>query len=447
MAYEQMVQVSISLETSPISRASFGTPLFIGAHNFFTDRIRVYQSISAVGEDFPTTSNEYKAANSAFSQDATPSTIKIGRVETDLVTLTPDAVTAVGQVYSVSVTGTDDVTINATFTTTTGSETATDIVTDLTADLSAIVGVTVGGTTTLTLAKSGTDPFAIGIPTRLVPTYTTSETGEASIVAIEQVDNDWYFLAAEDHTEAYVLAMATAIEARDKLYFTSVAEAGALLASVEPATETLGKLVEGGYLRTSGWFHDEADDIFPEMAYIAVGSVFDPGKGVWANNRVEGAGGAARDPGTGISLTTTQKNNLNARRAGFVEITAGQNVTSSQSGKVAGNEWVDVIRNRDFLQARITEQYQFYMINQPVIPYTQSGIDATESVLSSELSKYVGTDKTPNILRDIDPFTINFPRAEDVDALTKATRIFTGAFDAFLSGAIQIVKITGTLSL
>jgi hypothetical protein len=446
MAYEAPVQVNISLATTPIQRASFGTLIFIGAHNYFTDRVRSYGSINEVAEDFPTTSEEYIALNNAFSQDTSPNVVKVGRREVDTLTLTPAAVIASGQTYSVSVTGTDNVTINASFTTSTGSETATDIVTALSAALSGIVGVTVGGTSTLTLAKSGADPFSIADPTRMIVTATTSESAADTLIAIEEVDNEWYFVTAHDHTQTYIEAMAAAVESRTKLYYFATQDTDCLSGVPVATADPLSYVQANSYFRTSGWWYHEADTKFPETAYVAIWSVFDPGKAINALNSIAGLDIARNPNNLTAGLTTSQKTAILDRTGNFTELLGGQNVASAQSGKVAANEWVDVIRNRDFLEARITEDYQSYMVNQKIVPYTQEGINGLESVLDGTLSRYVSTAKSPNVLDSENPFEIRFPKAKDVDFNTKATREFTGEFDAYLAGAIQIVKINGTLS-
>ncbi len=442
--YSEIVNVTISLETAQVSRASFGIPVFIGAHNWFTDRIRIYNDINAVGEDIPSDSEEFAAAEAAFKQDPKINQIKIGRRDTDLLTLTPDAVTAIGQVYEVKVTGTDDVTVTSSFTTVTGSEADTDVVTALIAGLASVVGVTVGGTTTLTLAKAGTDPFSIADVLRMTVVATATESAEDALQAVEDADNDFYFVTAHDHTEAFVLAMADAVEAREKLYFVSIQEQDSIAALAVPATETLGKLLEGNYFRTAGWFHQDADTVFPEMAYVAVGAVFDPGKGIWANNRVEGITTAA-DPSTGIPLSPTQKNNLVQRNANFTENVGGISIT--RRGTVSALEWIDTIRDRDFLKSEIEADMQTLLINNPKIPYTDFGIAKANSTLKSTLDRSVETETSPNILQAVTPYFTTFPRAASVSAATKATRKLNGTFVGYLSGAIQITEIQGSLQL
>lgn len=444
MALQDIVNVSISLSTTAVSRAGFGTPVFIGAHRFFTERIRAYTSITAAAVDLPSGSNELAAVTSAFSQDVSPSVVKVGRRDVDLLTYTPAAVTAVGQVFSINVVGTDDVAILASFTTTTGSETATEVITALAAALSGIVGVTVGGTTTLTLAEAtpGT-PFAVTSFTLLTQTTTVTETADASLTAIEAVDTDFYFVAADDHTETFVLAMAAAMETRSKIYFVSVSEAGALAALAQPATDILGKLAENNYFRSSGWFHQDADTTFPEMAFIALAAPADPGSKVWANNKVAGLS-ASQDPSSGINLTFTQESNLDDRNANWVGVVGGIDI--SRRGKVAGDEWIDAIRNRDFLEARLTEGLQNLQINQPVIPYTDSGISMVRGTVTSVLNRSVSTSTTPNILQENNPYTTDFPRAADVPFAEKQLRELNASFEGFLAGSIQITKIVGNLT-
>ncbi len=78
---KDIVQVSITRETAKITRVGFGTPMILGVHSAFTERIRSYASITAVAVDFATTSDEYRMANILFSQQLSPATIKIGRRE------------------------------------------------------------------------------------------------------------------------------------------------------------------------------------------------------------------------------------------------------------------------------------------------------------------------------------------------------------------------------
>lgn len=450
MALQDIVNVSISLETSVVSQVGFGTPMFLSSHRRFSERVRGYPNIEAVAADFATTDAAYIAANSAFSQLPKPSLVKIGRREAKVI-LTPVAET-VGLTTSVTVTVNDNDSIVATYVTG-AAEDAQIIATDLAADIngdpnvSAHVTATVVGTGSAAVLEIDVDDaaswFTISAEDNLAISYASTETPADSLAAVELEDEDFYFVASEDHTEAHVLAMAAAVEARKKIYFTSVAEAGALAALADPATDILGKLAESNYFRTSGWFHDKADTLFPEMAFIAVASTADAGKKVWGNNRIRGIT-ASKDPSTGKKLTYTQRNNLKARNANWIESVGGLDITNK--GKVAGDEWIDVIRDLDFMEARVTENFQTKMINSPKIPITDSGINEMRSVLHSTLDRMVSTPTQVNILQENTPYVSTFPRASEVSFADKANRILNASFVAYLAGAIQVTSITGTLT-
>lgn len=443
MALQDIVNVSISLQTTSVSRAGFGTSIFIGSHRWFTERVRVYNSIKAAEEDLPSGSEELAAVTTAFSQDVAPKSVKVGRRDVDVLTFTPTAVTTSGQTFGITVVGTNGTSVAASFTTTTGSETATDVCNALRTGLSSVVGVTVSGTDTLTLAEAtaGT-PFAVTKLDDLTQTVTVTETASQVLTAIEEEDSDFYFIAAHDHTETFVLAMAAAVEARSKIYFMSTDEAAALTALAQPATDILGKLEENNYFRTSGWFHQDADTKFPEMGFIAIASPYTPGGKIWANNKV--AAIASSTSSTGKDLTFTQRNYLNARNANWVESVGGIDIT--RNGKVAGDEWIDAIRNRDYLEARITEGLQNLLINQPVIPYTDSGIGMVRSTVTSVLNRSVSTESKPSILQENNPYTTDFPRSADVPFAEKQLRELNASFVGYLAGAIQITNIKGTLT-
>jgi len=449
MALEDIVQVSISLETSAVSRAGFGIPIFISAHNWFTERVRTYTNLVGLEADIPAGSEEHTAASAFFSQSPAPSQIKVGRREVDLITFTPSAATATGQVYTITVVGTDDVAVVATFTTSTGSETAADIVTDLKADLSGIVGVTVAGTTTLTLSKSGSTAFSVNTLKRLADAYTVTETAAAGLSAIEAVDSDFYFITAHDHTEAYILSMAAAVEAKEKLYFVSSQDVNGLATLAVPATDTLGKLTDLNYFRTASMFHQTADTTFPECAFVGKGGPYEPGTITWANKQLAGVAFGINPTSLNV-LSATELNNLQARNANVVIRTGGIPIT--REGRVVGGgsglgEWIDVIRSRDLLIARIREAYQNKLINAPKVSYTDNGIAEMRGVLTTTLNRYVSTEASPNILRENDPYTTNFPRAADVSLAEKSASKLTGSFTAILAGAIHVVVVTGTLAL
>ena len=64
-----IVNVSISLDTTGVQQAGFGVPIFIGAHRWFPERFRSYNNIQAVSEDIPT---DYAAQHLVVRDDHSP---------------------------------------------------------------------------------------------------------------------------------------------------------------------------------------------------------------------------------------------------------------------------------------------------------------------------------------------------------------------------------------
>jgi hypothetical protein len=450
MALQNIVNVSISLDTAPITQAGFGTPIFIGKHRWFPQRHRVYTSATAAAAELGADSDELKAVNAIFSQTPAPTSVMVGRRNGDAL-LTPTTPTD-GMVFSVTVEDQDGNTLVASYTAESG-DTAEDVVDaikaaiDGDAEIGAATTTTKTGTgasTTLTIADADTShQFGVGSLTNIAVSVASTETASAVIAAVEEETTDFYYVTAHDHTETFVLAMAAAIEARSKVYAVSIGTVGSIAALADPATDILGKLAAGEYFRTIGMFHQNADTSFPECAYVGVGAPRQPGKITWSHKRLAGVSVSAH-PTTGKKLSASEKNALADRNANFVEDVGGVAIT--REGKVVAGEWIDVITSRDLLVARITEAYQSKFINTPKVPYTDSGINSLRGVLTTTLNRYISNESTPNILDEANPYTTNFPKAADVPFNDKANRVLNASFKCYLAGAIHVAFLDGSLT-
>ena len=445
MSYQPFVTVNIALDVTAVNRASFGTPIFIADHVWFKEQTRSYTSFKALAEDVPTSSNVYAAMQSAYSQDVDPIIIKVGRREVDSITFTPTAATTAGQVYTLAVLDTADATTTATFTTITGSETATEIATHFFTALGSAAGVTVvDNTGSVTLSKSGTAAYAVTDVARFTYTTVTSQSAADMMATITDADNDFYFVACSDHSQAFVLALAQDIQARTKQYWVSTQEQADLAVYSESATDTPSQLKQEVRDRTFYWFHHDADTKFPEMEYISILAPYDAGKQLVANNttKIE----AARNPLTGNYLNTTDKTNLVNKNGSFTEVVGGVAITRQGSSSGAATIFADIMRDRDFLTARVKEAYQNFMIREGKVAYTDSGIARLENVLSSTLDRYIETETQANILQKDNPYVITFPERSGVSFADVASQIYNGGFTAYLAGGIQIVVVLGSLT-
>jgi hypothetical protein len=81
---ENIVRVQIQLGSQQVNRPGFGVGLILASFAWnpvATDRIRFYGSLTAVGADFATNSEVYKAATLYFGQSVQPTQLAIGRID------------------------------------------------------------------------------------------------------------------------------------------------------------------------------------------------------------------------------------------------------------------------------------------------------------------------------------------------------------------------------
>lgn len=274
---------------------------------------------------------------------------------------------------------------------------------------------------------------------------TDVETPEEAILAIEDVDTDWYFVTAEAHTEAEVLGYAAAVESRTKLYFTSTEEQGALTPYDEGVSTDVAALIkEAGYDRTKCLFHHDADEQFYECQYVGFNAPYAAGSVIWTNLSVSGMS-ASQNPATGNALTSSQKGYLEDRSCSYTEKLDASTVII-RNGFSAGGTSLDLIRGRDNLESDINDAMMSLFVRQngTKIGYTNAGITLLMSTVDSVLYRY--TLPSRNFIKD--GYTLNFLMADDVPTADKEAQVYqSGSFTAELQGAISSSIITGVLSI
>lgn len=442
-AITDIANVAISLQGVTVSRQGYGTPVFLSKHAFTENVVESFSNLIQVGQVFPTTHNVYKAAVSFFSNSPVGKAFKVGKIDNSLL-LTAGAV-ATGKVYSFTIKSgllSANITVTAT-----GSDTTTTIATAIASAVEAstvaakVVATSALGVVTI-VPTLPTDTFSVAALNNLTDTYTSTATAAASLVKVLDADSDCYFITSEDHTEAWVLALAADVEAREKLYGVSVSGAtnyGSYTEGASISGDILGKLADQGYMRTFTLYHQSADTNFPELNYIGHNAPFDAGSVIWTNNVVSLSATQNVD---GNILTGTQQNNLSARNATFIRNEGGNNAT--RGGLVVGGERIDNIRGRDALQDEMKANLTALLLNQKggKLPYNNEGINQVRSVINKSLDEFVRR----NFIND--NYIVSLPDERDVQASKKAIGLFDqGTFKAELTGAIELIDIMGTLSV
>lgn len=248
----------------------------------------------------------------------------------------------------------------------------------------------------------------------------------------------WYVVCPAGVPEAQYETMAQWTEANVNLFgYTFVGE-----------TDPVGS----GYYRSFG-FDGKVKDIVLEgenpdsNAYMSVGAAvkclsYQSGSETWAYKSLGGL--------TPSDFSATHEALLEAANLNYYETLAGLNVT--RNGKVKAGEWIDIIRFRDWLENDMRVRVATVLLSNPKIPYTDGGIALIKAAMIASLmqGQVNGGISDTTVATDgslIPGFSVSVPAAASISAADKAARVLNNCkFEAYLSGAIHVVKILGYLS-
>jgi hypothetical protein len=441
---EQIVNVTISRETTAVTQAGFGVMLFLGKHKNFNENAREYSNLDAVtGDGFGITTPEYLAASVYFGQEVSPTTLMIGRQTTDDVqVLTFTAAGGAGESYILEIgVGSDPV---ETFThTSAGAETAAAVATAMTALVNG------SGTLALTMDDSAADGTATTTPDVALTPYTldlgingisislSSATTLTDALATANQDVDFYGVSAYSHEEADILEVAAWANANKKIHGYSTSNT---VDKTTALTDIMGQLQALSYDRSFGLWDAEGG--------VGQGDATEYAESAWMGDRLPSAPGSSTwmfKTLSGISvdsLTTTESTNIRNKNGNTYETIGGVNIT--REGKMASGEYIDVIRGVDWLESRMEERVYGRLVNLAKIPYTNAGIAIIEAEIRAQLQEAIAA----GVLDGDAGFTVTVPRVSEVSANDRANRILPDiTFEARLAGAVHAVIIKGVVSI
>lgn len=447
--WNPIVNVDITLNTAGTTREGFGLPLFLASTDNFEERIRGYTSLTEVAEDFDESTAAYKAAKQLWSQTPKVTQLYIGRRTMQYTVSIPDTV-AEGSEYSLTVAIGGGVSQPFQYTAK-ESDTALIVLNEFKSQIEASptikdgVNVSVTGTgasATMIITKAGDNDFVK--VTSIAPTTsiaaTTADTASAALASIETYSTDWYFISAEDRTQQFVLAMASEIQARKKIFFTANADVKALQGTdLTSATDVPAQLAKSKYTRTVCLWHHTAEYDYPEMAYIAYGAPYDAGSIAWGNAQLTGVA-ASLQPANQRPLTSIQKSALDTRSCNFIDLDGGVPVV--RRGITSGGEWIDIVRGVNWLESDLKTSLRDLLINQKggKITYDDTGITRIRQVIETSLQRAVNRNF-------LSTYTVTVPKASQVALADKKARILKDVtFHGILAGAILDVDLKGTVA-
>ena len=437
---DDIVKVDIELATKGISKADFGTPLIAGTLMSFAERVRSYSDYdSAIEDKLP--QSILNALNEGFSQSPRPAVIKVGRLSVSKATISGKQVIALG-VYSFKV-GDFEYSFTAS-----ESPTLASIATGLAAVVadhsgSLITAVASGDTLQISWkSQSNISNVELGENLEWVSLSGSEEYSgiQEDLAAIEAEDSSWYGLCLVDRILDLQKEAAKWIEANTKLFFAVSADSNCW--SATSTTDLLSVMRDNQYYRTITIAHKDGNTQYPDVAWACDCFNYTPGSETWALKSL-----AAITPS---KFTKTQQNVIHGKNGNTFEF-YHENVALTMPGKVAAGEWVDVIRFRDWLKDNIQTEMTSMLINRPKLPYTDSGIQTAVNCLRASLQKGqnvggIAPDEVDSNNENVPGFEIAYPRAADLTANEKASRILNLGFRARLAGAIHLIEIEGTLA-
>lgn len=447
--WNPIVNVDITLNTAGTTREGFGLPLFLASTDNFEERVRGYTSLTEVAEDFGEDTAAYKAARQLWSQTPKVTQLYIGRRAMQYTISIPDAVVertdysltiavggGVSQPYRYTAQADDTALIVLT-------QFKEQVEADPTIKDDVTINVTgTGSSATMIVTKAGDNDFVkVTTTTNTVSIAgTTADTAASALAAIETYSTDWYFIAAEDRTQQFVLAMASEIQARKKIFFTANSDVKALQGTeLASASDVPAQLAKSMYTRTVCLWHHTASHDYPEMAYVAYGAPYDAGSIAWGNAQLTGVE-ASLQPANQRPLTSIQKSALDVRHCNFIDLDGGVPVV--RRGITSGGEWIDIIRGVDWLESDLKTSLRDLLINQKggKITYDDTGITRIRQVIETSLQRAVNR----NFLSS---YTVNVPKASQVALADKKARILKDVtFAGILAGAILDVDLKGTVA-
>ncbi len=447
MSLQDVVSIRIDRQTASISRAGFGMPMVLSteAVGIISSLVAIYtEAAQLITAGFDANGATYKKAQALFSQNPRPEKIMVGkRNHAPLMTLSVVPEVKNTQEYKMTILG-EVLTFTSDADATLG-EVITGIVNAINTGSKNVKATDVGPGASFTIesadAPGGTPtagaPFTVEFdePRLFASENITADPG--ILLDITEVrtaiggSDDWYVLILDSYGKAEVMAAAAAIETIRKVFSAISDDADVLANGVGNVAAALQALA---YARTFFIYHQKPSTQCAEAAWDGDVLPTEPGEATWKFKQLKGVEVSV--------LTPTEETNLKKIGANYYIEVGGQGMTTE--GVVVEGEYIDVIRDIDFIAARTQEDVFAEFIKLPKVPYTDKGV----GVVTNAVTGVMGLGVTKGIFTSDPPPVVSAPLVADVDPTTRANRLLPDVkFGASLAGAIHAADITGIVSV
>lgn len=443
MALTDYVTINITSTAVGLTRAGFGTALFLSYQPTWAERTRTYASLADVAVDFTATNPgpAYRFAQAYFSQTPMPTALIIGRgANKPSKTVQMSALNPTSNIsyqYKCFVKGTGFADATVTFTsdaTPTDAEWAAGMVTAL----NAVPGknyTAAGAASPITLTGNAVgDWFSVEVDdvNYMSTTETTADPGVAGdLTAITAENPNWYMLGTSFNSKFYGVGAATYVESAGLKQYLAATNDTNCLATSTGTLDLMDQAKTNAYTRSSVHYHKNPA-AFYDGALMGKCLTFDPGAETWAFKTVSG-------PAT-FPMTATHRANIVARNGNSYELVAGLNI--SFQGMAANGGFIDTRRGLDWLQDDMQKAVFGTLAGNAKIPYTDPGIGLIQSQVLGSLKR--AADRQIIVEETI---VVTVPTAASVPSIDKTTRTLNSVkFSATLQGAVHKTVVTGVVS-
>lgn len=452
MPLSDIVTVTLTTTNPGVTAAGFGVPMIVTHRPTWAERQRSYSNLAAVLVDFAATTWEYEAAAAIFAQSPCPTSIKIGRgalAPTQKFTITVKTV-ANSTVYSFNV---HYLGVTQTVTYTSDSTALeSEIITGLKNALDALAAPAVisggvfasaapGGTSLTITATSASGALWCGVEVvdrnLLICAEDNADPGIATdLAAIQSESSDWYGLVLGHKSLAIITAAATWVESNTKLFLAASSDTAIAQTVLSGATDIAAAMKSAARVRTHIDFHPRS---WEWMDAASFGRFFplDPGSETWRMKTLSGVTANA-------TITGTEQTNIAAKYAGYYYTVSGSTAVIGGDAKVAGNEYIDVIRFRDWWVATLGAALANLLIGANKVPYTDAGIAAVEKLVRATNDEGIskgGIAPSPAPV-------VSVPKASACSTADKTSRTLNNVLTTwYLAGAIHQIAVSAVVSV
>lgn len=430
------IEIIITRQTTPIREKSFSIPCIFTSESsldvsFVQGTSRAYTDIEGVAADFATSGDTYKSVQALMSQENQLSEFRIFRknnVQAQVKTLAFASALTAGHTIKGTVNGvalTDTVFITDMATTLAALKAKIEVIEGV--DTVVVTGnnVAVTGESDYDVNLTSFSVTGVGSPNVDVNITTAGNTFGTDIVTASLENKDWYVALSIAANKGAILSGAAAVEAQGKLLFAMTADADV---KTSVTTDVMSLAKARSYSRTAIFYTHDTSEFFP-FALCGRHLPLKPGKIIFSLKTLAGVS-------VSPTITSSEINNILSKNGNVYVEELGKSLT--KPGRVSGGDFIDTIRDIDYLNAQLTLNLFLFITNANKLGYIDENIVAADGVMKTVFKQMFEEGIIKN------DYTTKPPKAIDVPVNLRANRTLPDLpFTVNLQGAIQSISVSG----